>query len=199
MARRIAERGLAMLWERKTLTVFRILPHQVVTIASDLPAAVFATAVPSEFRESSAGPQVIPQNLRHELHSSHPDQQLHLFRVGDTVASWGFSASPIDKWPLTETRSELLTEPGAICLYAFETIPEYRGRRLYPAMLSQILAGRFADGGRVAYIWCLQENRSSYRSIKRVGFVEIAVHTYLRILGVSFRRRLSLADHDLAQ
>jgi hypothetical protein len=126
----------------------------------------------------------LPSNLVGELQLAGPGLRFHWIEIDGQLASWGFSARAAGSWPLTETRSRLTVPAGGVCLTTFETIPAHRGHRLYPALLTWILTERFGEGAPVAYIWCRRENTASCRAIQRVGFREIAVHRYSRVLGL---------------
>ncbi len=192
-ARRLGLRGVVqalasatshMLWTREGLVVFQMRPEQLNPIAPELSGVrwtIRSATVPAFL----AGDRVTsPESLAAELRSARPGQRVHWIEVQGTVISWGFSTPAAGSWPLTETRSRLTVPMGGVCLTAFETLPAYRGRRLYPAILTQIVQERFREGAPTAFIWCRQENVASYRAIERVGFRKIAFHRYSRLLGV---------------
>lgn len=185
--RRLFTAIIEFAWKRESLVIFRTLPGHFVSVQPQVPEVTLTSKNAADLTAGEIEVCDLPRNLRDELRASQADQRLHLIRVADKVASWGFSVRPSGAWPLTETHSSLNVEPCAVCLFAFETLPEFRGRRLYPALLSRILLERFQEGAPAAYIWCAIDNRASYASIKRVGFEEVATHRYRRVLGFSFR------------
>lgn len=185
-ARHIISSISGFVWQRRTLVIFRARPEDVITVSTDAPNAAYEWATTAEVSTRVGDIRRLPRNLSEELRDARQDQRLHLMVIDGRVASWGFSVSPRGAWPLTETRSSLDVEDNAVCLFAFETLPEYRGQRLYPSLLSRILSDRFREGAAAAYIWCASSNRASYASIKRVGFKEIANHRYRKVLGFSF-------------
>ena len=73
-------------------------------------------------------------------------------------------------------------EPNSVSLYDFFTLPEYRGRKLYPALLSHILQLRFQEGAERAYIGVLKSNAASLAGIERAGFAHWKVNRYSRFL-----------------
>ena len=184
--RRLVNAIIGLAWQHESLVIFRVLPGQAVSIQPRLEDVTLTSRGAADLTAAEIEVLDLPKNLRHELRAPQADQRLHLIRVGGKAASWGFSVRPAGAWPLTETHSWLNVEDAAVCLYAFETLPPYRGRRLYPALLSSILAERFQEGAPAAYIWCATDNRASYASIKRVGFVEVGRHRYWRLLGFPF-------------
>src|SRR5205085_9866911 len=83
----------------------------------------------------------------------------HTLVVGGRLAGWGYSYVPSAPAQLTETPGASLEfEPGAVSLYDFHVLPEFRGRRLYQALLTHILHTRFAEGATRAYIAVLESN-----------------------------------------
>lgn len=182
------------IWFDETQVVFVIGPEEVRPIAAQLEASERAHVRSMEPEAlSRQGRMDLHPRLVAELSCPAPRQLVHLIEIDRRVVAWGFSAIPDGAWPLEETASSIDVAAGGVCLTAFETLPEYRGRRFYPAILTQILQQRFAEGAPIAYIWCSSTNRASYASIKRVGFREIAAHRYTRRFGVTRRsvRRLS--------
>ena len=94
-----------------------------------------------------------------------------------------FIAAREEHIALTETPGAVRDfEANAVSLYDFHTIPEFRGRRVYQALLSRILARRFAQGAARAYITVLLSNTPSRVAIERVGFQLIREHHYRRLL-----------------
>jgi RimJ/RimL family protein N-acetyltransferase len=174
----------AALWTRENLVVFQMRPEQLNPVAPPASAGrvkIQSKAVAAFLADGHAS---LPASLARELQSAQADQRVHWIEVEGALASWGFSGRAAGFWPLTETRSSLAVPAGGVCLTAFETIPSYRGRGLYPALLTSILTERFREGALVAYIWCRRENVASYRAILRVGFREVAIHRYSRLHGM---------------
>lgn len=190
--RHLASVAARALWTHERLVVFEMRPEQLNPAAPELGGEEWRlhSEAASGFRWT--GDRPLPAPLAAELRKAVPGQRIHWIDVAGEPVSWGFSAPARGSWPLTETRSHLLVLPGEVCLIAFETVPAFRGRRLYPAVLTGILQERFREGAPTAYIWCRQDNVASYRAIRRVGFRAAAVHDYYRLLGVSRRRESSL-------
>jgi GNAT superfamily N-acetyltransferase len=124
-----------------------------------------------------------PAGLRALAAGQPPAAVAHVLSVDGTAASWGFSTVGLASWPITETNTELRMPPASACLAAFETAPEFRGRKLYQRLLSHILASRFDDGAAHAFIWCLTSNAPSRAAIERVGFRHSATHRRTTVLG----------------
>lgn len=192
VARTLASLAAATLWTRESLIVFHMRPEQlnpVVPRPSGARCTIHSATVPAFL--ASPRPS-LPPSVAAELRSARPDQRIHWIEVEGAMVSWGFSTRAAGAWPLTETRSRLTVPAGGVCLTAFETLPAHRGRRLYPAILTRILEERFGEGAPAAYIWCRRDNAASYSAIQRVGFRELALHRYSRLLGVGWRSESSL-------
>lgn len=191
--RRLASGVGAAIWTHERLVVFQVRPGELNRVAPELGSQSWRLRSESTARFPSVAGAAIPAALASELGIAVEGQRVHWIEVAGEIVSWGFSAPARGPWPLTETRTRLHVPAGGVCLLAFQTIPAFRGRRLYPAVLTGILEERFHEGVPVAYIWCRQENRASYQAIRRVGFREVALHDYRRLLGVAWRRERSLA------
>jgi len=95
----------------------------------------------------------------------------HTIVLNGRLAGWGYSYLPTEAAQLTETPGATLEfEPGSASLYDFHVLPEFRGKRLYQALLTDILRKRFAQGVPRAYITVLESNVASRKAIERVGF-----------------------------
>lgn len=106
----------------------------------------------------------------------------HTIVVGGRLAGWGYSYVPSGPAQLTETPGASLEfEPGAVSLYDFHVLPEFRGRRLYQALLTDILQKRFAEGASTAYITVLASNAPSRAAIERVGFKLVRRNIYKKV------------------
>lgn len=106
----------------------------------------------------------------------------HTIVVGGRLAGWGYSYVPSGPAQLTETPGATLEfEPGAVSLYDFHVLPEFRGRRLYQALLTDILRKRFAAGASRAYIAVLESNAPSRVAIERVGFQLLQRNIYKKV------------------
>jgi RimJ/RimL family protein N-acetyltransferase len=67
-------------------------------------------------------------------------------------------------------------------IFRNQTLPEFRGRRLNPALMHAVMAAELPSGGR-AYIDCKVHNHASIRSIEHTGFRRIATLPPLKIAG----------------
>ena len=107
---------------------------------------------------------------------------LHTVVVGGRLAGWGYSYVPSGPAQLTETPGASLEfETGAVSLYDFHVLPEFRGRRLYQTLLTHILRTRFSEGASRAYIAVLESNAPSRVAIERVGFRLVRRNFYKKV------------------
>ena len=108
---------------------------------------------------------------------------LHTVVLNGRLAGWGYSYYPDGPAQLTETPGATLTFPaGAVSLYDFHVLPEFRGRKIYQALLEHILRLRFAEGAPTAFITVLESNVPSRTAIERIGFKLVAANEYRRVL-----------------
>jgi RimJ/RimL family protein N-acetyltransferase len=121
--------------------------------------------------------------LSESLAMKAPDDggKLHTVLVRGRLAGWGWSFAP---FVLPETWGLRLFDPPlkAVALIAFYTIPEFRGRKLYQALLAHILMQHFSDGEASAYIDVNERNQISLQAIRRVGFRPVARYRSWRFL-----------------
>jgi RimJ/RimL family protein N-acetyltransferase len=141
-------------------------------------------------REAKARGNEMPLHLRANLPDFPDDSLVHFALIDAAIACWGISVGPLTSWPITETDTTLTMPPKSVCLVAFETQPQFRGRGIYKALLREILRSRFGVGAEWAYIWCEESNTPSRAAIERVGFTLVARHEQRHLLG-AVRRRVS--------
>jgi hypothetical protein len=89
---------------------------------------------------------------------------------------------------------------GRTFLYNFHTLPAWRGRNLYPSLISHMRWALTAGGAREFIIDVNARNAASRRGIEKAGFALVATVSYLTL----FRRwdramRTSTLDPSLPQ
>ena len=185
-AGRYLHHGRRLVWADDSLLVFAAravdVRPQVPTLDAGVPWSVVDREVRSIDAATAAG---LPSSLRAALPYFAPDARLHTVHVDGELAAWGFSAFPTATWPLVETATTLEMPPASGCLTAFETVPRFRGRRLYPTLIVSMLDDLFGRGAAQVFIWCRSENHASRAAIARVGFRQVAEHALQRRFGVS--------------
>ena len=138
---------------------------------------------PDTAREIGDRVRRAPEDLRR-------GRTLHTVLVNGRLASWGWSYWPQGPERIEEIRRELDFAPKSVSLYDFYTIPEFRGRRLYQALLTHILRARFIEGAERAYIMVRETNVASRKAIERVGFRLAEVDETARVLSWQRARRI---------
>jgi len=108
---------------------------------------------------------------------------LHTLLIDGSLAGWGVSYFPKEPAVLSESGGAILEfQPGSVSLYDFYTLPNFRGRKLYQALLVHILRLRFDQGAKHAYIGVAAKNVTSRNAIERVGFRLIMINSFYRFL-----------------
>jgi hypothetical protein len=91
--------------------------------------------------------------------------------VGTEVASYGWVTSEPE--PMDDLGVSFTAPAGEVWLYDFATVPEFRGRRLYPGLLRFILSQLKEQGVKRAWIGTEPGNVASEHGIQRAGFTLI--------------------------
>jgi GNAT superfamily N-acetyltransferase len=73
--------------------------------------------------------------------------------------------------------------PADVYLYEAFTLPDWRGRALFPALLGRLVSFARARGRQRALIFVLAGNRPSRRAIERAGFARFAAVSRLQMWG----------------
>ncbi|MFN0074025.1 MAG: GNAT family N-acetyltransferase [Chloroflexota bacterium] len=88
--------------------------------------------------------------------------------VGSEVVSYGWTTPEPE--PMDDLGVSFTAPPGEVWLYDFATVPEFRGRRLYPALLRFILKQLKDQDVSRTWIGTSPGNIASQRGISRAGF-----------------------------
>jgi ribosomal protein S18 acetylase RimI-like enzyme len=75
---------------------------------------------------------------------------------------------------------------GEVYIWNCATLPEYRGQRLYSALLSYMLAQLRAEGVPRAWIGAALANRASVNGIVIAGFQPVIRVAYARLFNVHY-------------
>jgi GNAT superfamily N-acetyltransferase len=89
----------------------------------------------------------------------------------------------VSTWFISEVETNEPIGQGAVVIFDCATIPEYRGKRVYPAMLRHI-NDEYLDRRKVIY--CEAQNGASLRGIARDFRLEKRMYLF-RICGIDFR------------
>jgi CelD/BcsL family acetyltransferase involved in cellulose biosynthesis/GNAT superfamily N-acetyltransferase len=152
------------------------LPPNPALMRRDSVADILAADPAQE--ESGTLHELLGASLRRLEHDEHV-----YTRVEDgRLAHRGWMVEDQERALLSEVQMEYAPGKGSVTLYDFFTHPDYRGRGLYRAALTQMLHDAKAAGRTTAHITVLAENGASRHVIEKLGF---------RYVG-SFYRRVSL-------
>jgi len=91
-----------------------------------------------------------------------------LARIGDEPAAWGWVATRHAAIP--ELGIDVRFPAGDRYLWDFGTLPAWRGRGIYPALLQAIIKGEGAERFWIGHDW---DNVASARGIERAGFQRV--------------------------
>jgi|GEM_PF-1002926 len=100
----------------------------------------------------------------------------------------GYLFSSISCCTVDEIERKLYVMPGECYFYDAYTYPEYRGRGIYPYLLS--FAARFfqRQAFHHALIFSLSQNQSSSKGIQKAGFASYGTVEFFNLLGRRFWR-----------
>lgn len=120
------------------------------------------------------------RRIEHAMHASGeypPGEPLRRWRhgrtpyvvmIGSEVASYGWVTPEPE--PMDDLGIAFTAPHGDVWLYDFATVPEFRGRRLYPALLRFILSELKEQDIHRAWIGTSPGNFASQSGISRAGF-----------------------------
>ncbi|HRN54477.1 MAG TPA: GNAT family N-acetyltransferase [Gemmatimonadaceae bacterium] len=91
----------------------------------------------------------------------------YVARLDGAIVAWGWVATRRAR--IGELALEFDVPAGERYLWNFATLPAYRGRGIYPALLQQVLRQEAADAERFWIVYA-PENHASAAGIRRAGF-----------------------------
>lgn len=91
-----------------------------------------------------------------------------LARVGAEPVGWGWAAT--SAFSIGELNVDVALPPGNRYLWDFVTLPPWRGRGTYPALLQAILTRDDAERCWIGHDW---DNRASAQGIAKAGFERV--------------------------
>lgn len=102
--------------------------------------------------------------------------------VEDTIAAYGWVSTDTER--IGELERSLRMLPGEAYIWDCATLPAYRRRGLYGALLCHIVAVLRGEGMRRVWIGASLDNAPSLRGFHAAGFHPVIRLAYLRVLGV---------------
>ncbi|HLI70121.1 MAG TPA: GNAT family N-acetyltransferase [Ktedonobacteraceae bacterium] len=98
-------------------------------------------------------------------------KRCHIARVADQLVTYGWIT--FDEEHIGELGLTVRLLPGEAYIWDCGTLPEYRGRHLYPALLAHMLRELQNDGFRRVWIGMDADNLPSQAGVARAGFQPI--------------------------
>ena len=107
-------------------------------------------------------------------------------RAGDQIAAYCWVSQAPEC--IGELEHEIRVPPDEAYIWDCATLPAFRQKGLYSALLRHILVTLQGEGLRRAWIGSALDNRASQRAFARAGFRPAINIVYLRVLQLSFMR-----------
>lgn len=107
--------------------------------------------------------------------------------VGGAIAGYGWVSRGEER--IGELERSFRLPPDAVYIWDCATLPPYRQRGVYTALLEAMVSALRSEGARRIWIGASRANRPSLRGFARAGFHPVASVTFVRALGL---RRLWL-------
>ncbi len=104
--------------------------------------------------------------------------------IGGGIAAYGWVSHTAEC--IGEQEREIRMPPRVAYIWDCATLPEYRGQRLYSALLSHMVAALGEEGVRRVWIGTALGNKPSLRGFVNAGFRPVLTLVYARLSGVHF-------------
>jgi RimJ/RimL family protein N-acetyltransferase len=194
--------GFAATSRRTVLYLQRLfLFPRMVLFYCDLTSPSFITATKNELSDVSVERKtrendIDPQDLQRIVNFWNPKvfrrhlperfqrgASLWLIRSAGQLAGYGWTL----KGGTIEPHYFMLGS-NDVHFFDFLVFPEYRGRKLNPALVGEILRQMAAENRSRAYIECAEWNQPQLNSLKKTGFQLLGVARKKHLLGQTFVR-----------
>ena len=103
---------------------------------------------------------------------------------GERIAAYGWASEGSES--VGELERVFRLQPNESYIWNCVTLPEYRGKRLYSALLSFMLAELRRSGVGRVWIGASMANRPSIKGIQNAGFHHVISLVYVRLLALRF-------------
>jgi GNAT superfamily N-acetyltransferase len=158
------------------------------TLDLDEPVPVVTPLVPAAFR--GAGPDLAPALVSAMDGVSYPGlikrfengRRCYIAQVEDQIASYGWVS--LDDEHIGELNLRIKLLPGEVYIWDCATIPAFRRRHLYSALLAYIIEELRAEGLCRAWIGADMDNKPSQQGMARAGFHHVADLVVERVLAM---------------
>ncbi len=169
--------------------------------ALELDGSAPDAAVPSQlgatFREVLAGDVASVTALAAAMGMSDPGpvrerlesgRRCFVASIEGTIAAYGWVSQGVER--IGELERTMVMHPGEAYIWDCATLPAFRRRGLYGAVLRHIVGVLRGEGLRRLWIGASRDNAPSIRGFRSAGFRPVITLAYLRVLGL---RYISLA------
>lgn len=150
-----------------------------------LSEVVFAEATVATAGMASALAQAMelaePEEIRRRLAAG---SRCFVARVGDEISGYGWVSRGVER--IGELERSLRMQPDEAYIWDCATLPLYRRRGVYVALLRHMVSVLRADGVRRVWIGAARDNQPSLRGFARAGFQPVAHVAYARALGLRY-------------
>jgi GNAT superfamily N-acetyltransferase len=158
------------------------------TLNMDEPVPVVKPLVPAAFRR--AGPDLAPALVSAMdgvssaglIKRFENGRRCYIAQVEDQIASYGWVS--LDDEHIGELNLRIKLLPGEVYIWDCATIPAFRRRHLYSALLGYIVAESRAEGLCRAWIGADMDNKPSQQGMARAGFHHVADLVVERVLAM---------------
>ncbi len=106
-------------------------------------------------------------------------RRAYVIRAGEPVVSYGWVS--FDEEEVGELEGAIRVGPGEAYIWDCATLPAWRGRGLYPALLRAIARELAAEGFTWVWIAAAADNFPSLRGFVKAGYARVGVVRYVRI------------------
>jgi len=154
----------------------------------DEPVPVVTPLVPAAFRR--AGPDLAPALVSAMdgvssaglIKRFENGRRCYIAQVEDQIASYGWVS--LDDEHIGELNLRIKLLPGEVYIWDCATIPVFRRRHLYSALLGYIIEELRAEGLCRAWIGADMDNKPSQQGMARAGFHHVADLVVERVLAM---------------
>lgn len=136
-------------------------------------------AVPLAAAMGTSDPQVVRERLV-------SGRRCFAACIEGAIAAYGWVSQGAER--IGELERTMRMQPGEAYIWDCATLPAWRGRGLYTALLRHIVATLRAERLRRLWIGASLDNTPSIRGFRAAGFRPAVRLVYLRVLGIRYNR-----------
>lgn len=178
-------------YERGTLWAMELVDAPSPAPASSPAGVTFDEVLPGDAAPLAAvmglpDPQAVSERFAH-------GRRCFVARIAGAIAAYGWASTGTERIGELERTIRML--PGEVYIWDCATLPAFRRRGLYGALLRHMVSVLRGEGARRLWIGASRDNAPSIRGFRSAGFRPVIRLVYLRVLGV---RRIWLKGDETA-